>query len=578
MKNLQPLSSSIFEKRVMKQLVEAIIFEGILEYDEIPLIKGEKFVGFYLYGKKNTYYCKGKRTAFNRVRLKEGSSIYFIQENQTLTAVRLDEFVVDFLGDSIIAEAFLYELKQTIQFSEWNETYLCKPKSRRNSSFQELESELTEGHMYHPCFKARTGFSISDHALYGPEAKGVFPLRWAAVKRTSARVSLLEDEKNFWKRELGLHFWKNIMDELGELGKSFEEYTFLPIHPWQMKFIEEKSNEELILLESRGDTYRATQSVRTLWNTVHPKKAHIKLSMNMINTSSLRTLESHTVCAAPHISKWISEVVKSDEFLKDRSSLIILKEYAGVAFQPELKSSVKLGAIWRENVLDYMEEGEEAVPFTALPLVELDGFPFVNDWLRCYGIEKWLKQFLQISVIPVWHLLVAHGIAVEAHAQNMILIHKNGWPIRVALRDFHDSMEFNREYLSKPNSTPNFSNIHENFRTIEANQFYWMSSTEALRELVMDTLFVFHLTELSNCLEEHYQYDEEKFWEQVKSTINEHITLFPNLLLRHSLLQSDAPNIQVESLVKRKIIKGEGEVRHYVYNSLSSTNKAHKER
>jgi siderophore synthetase component len=238
---------------------------------------------------------------------------------------------------------------------------------------------------------------------------------------------------------------------------------------------------------------------------------------------------------------------------------------------------VKLGAIWRENVLDYLQEGEEAAPFTALPLVELDGFPFVNDWLRCYGIEKWLKQFLQISVIPVWHLLVAHGIAVEAHAQNMILIHNNGWPIRVALRDFHDSMEFNREYLSKPNSTPNFSNIHENFRTKEPNQFYWMSSTEALRELVMDTLFVFHLTELSHCLEEHYQYDEEKFWEQVKSAINEHISLFPNLLLRHSLLQSDAPYIQAESLVKKKFIKGEEEVRHYVYNSLSSTNRAHKE-
>ena len=32
------------------------------------------------------------------------------------------------------------------------------------------------------------------------------------------------------------------------------------------------------------------------------------------------------------------------------------------------------------------------------------------------------------------HMLYYHGIAFESHAQNMMLIHENGWPTRIALK------------------------------------------------------------------------------------------------------------------------------------------------
>ncbi len=52
------------------------------------------------------------------------------------------------------------------------------------------------------------------------------------------------------------------------------------------------------------------------------------------------------------------------------------------------------------------------------------------------------------------HMLYYHGIAFESHAQNIMLIHENGWPTRIALKDFHDGVRFKREHLSESCFTP----------------------------------------------------------------------------------------------------------------------------
>lgn len=566
------LSARTIERRVIRQMMEAIIFEGLMEYETRSAGPDDSQLIFYLFGKNRTYSCKGKVGAFDRVRLKEGT-IFTVAHEGTCTETSMEELAEDLISDLEKRSQLVNELQQTIQLSAWNEAHLTQSLSRRTLSFEELESALWEGHLYHPCFKSRTGFTFDDHAEYGPEARQAFRLQWAAVSRKKARVALLENERSFWERELGPVLLGNLLNELQSIGKTFEEYSFLPIHPWQVKFLKNDLNlGDVFLLKSSGDPYRATQSVRTLWNAKNPKKAHLKLSMNMINTSSLRTLEEHSVCAAPYISNWIATTVKEDVFLHEEASMIVLKEYAGISFQPEEEGShAKFGAIWRESIRSYLKEDEEAVPFTALPLMERDGYPFIDDWLKRFGIEKWLKRFIEVSVIPVWHLLTAHGIAVEAHAQNMILLHNNGWPTRVALRDFHDSTEYTRDFLADQRHVPDFTKIHEKFNNAPDNQYYWMSSIEALRELVMDTLFVFHLSELSYVLEEQYGYSEEKFWRLTGEAIAAHLNCCPELIVRNYLLQHTAPRIYAESLLKKKVQQEvAGGIRHFITNALAS--------
>jgi len=414
MQKLHPLLSRKVEKRVVRQLMEAILFEGLLDFEKNAAQPDDPLLTFNIFGNQRTYSCEGKITAFDRVRIKEGS-IRSLHQDGSSTEIGIEELAEDLVTESEKRSLLIDELEQTILLSEWNEAHLMPSLSRRTLKYEELESEIWEGHPYHPCFKARTGFTLEDHAAFGPEARQSFPLQWAAVRREHCKNALLGDEKSFWERELGPSMFRQLLAELHESGKTFDEYTFLPIHPWQMKYAQDELEKgDIILLKSSGDSYRATQSVRTLWNVSNPEKAHVKLSMNMVNTSSLRTLDTHAISAAPFISKWIADTVDSDYFLKKEASLIILKEYAGVAYQPEGKETqTKLGAIWRESIRLYMEADEEAVPFTALPLMERDGLPFIDEWLNRYGTENWLKRFMEVSVVPVWHLLACHGIAVD---------------------------------------------------------------------------------------------------------------------------------------------------------------------
>ncbi|MGD6831831.1 IucA/IucC family protein [Sutcliffiella halmapala] len=571
MHKLHPLPSRKVEKRVVRQLMEAILFEGLMDFEKNAAQPDDALLTFTIFGNQRTYSCEGKITAFDRVRIKE-ESIRSLHGDGSSTVTGIEELTEDLVTESEKRSQLIDELEQTILLSEWNEAHLMPSLSRRAFSYEKLESEIWEGHPYHPCFKARTGFTLDDHAAFGPEAEQSFTLQWAAVRREHSNIALPGSEENFWEKELGPSMFGQLLAELHESGKTFDEYTFLPIHPWQVKYAKEGLEKgEIVLLKARGDSYRATQSVRTLWNISNPEKAHIKLSMNMVNTSSLRTLDTHAICAAPHISRWIADIVESDQFLKEEASLIILKEYAGVAYQPKgQETQTKLGAIWRESIRLYMEEGEEAVPFTALPLIERDGLPFLDDWLKRYGTENWLKRFMEVSVVPVWHLLASHGIAVEAHAQNMILLHKNGWPTRVALRDFHDSTEYHHVFLRDPSMVPDFARIHEQFKNGDNDKYYWMSSIEALRELVMDTLFVFHLSELSFALQEQYGFSEKKFWEITSEAITGHLNRYPELLPRNSLLQHTAPTVCTESLLKRKTRNEEaGGLRHIVTNAFA---------
>lgn len=96
----------------------------------------------------------------------------------------------------------LNELTQTIAFSAWNERQV-PARLRRTLSFAELEGALEEGHPYHPCYKARTGFSVADHAAYGPEMGGAFQLVWLLVARKHLRCAIPGDEDAFWQAELG---------------------------------------------------------------------------------------------------------------------------------------------------------------------------------------------------------------------------------------------------------------------------------------------------------------------------------------------------------------------------------------
>lgn len=580
------------ERRIIRQLFEALLFERVINY-----CFDEPYFSFFL--SDHHYQATGYIAGFSRIRLDQ-DSIQRIVNGQAQPA-QLDDIIAQLPTTTSIKHKLTEQLHQTLRLCQWNAEHLPKLTSRYGLDYLDLESQLDEGHPYHPCFKARTGFSLEDHQRYGPECAHPIQLHWLAVKRPLLQQKLPQqsqqgsqqksqqrlpadaesesaqrsNDRQFWQQELGAEAWAEIEHRLLEAELSWQEYSLLPIHPWQWHHFKDSTlkaplqSKELVYLGAAGDDYQATISVRTLINRSHPEKAHIKLPLSMVNTSSLRKLEPHSVCTAPAISGWLKAVVRNDDFYIQHP-MILLDEYAGIlipdtdeehSWQSQMRG--QLGVIFRESLGPYLQPGQQALPFTALYAIESNGLPFIHPIIQRYGLESWLKQLIDTTVIPVWHLLVKHGLGVEAHGQNMVLVHQHGWPSAVILRDFHESVEYVDAYLADPTLKPDFDTINPCYRNAPDNEYYWMSSVEALRELIIDTLFVFNLSELACVLSQHFDYSEPRFWNLIYQRLQNYAQQGHCSQERLDQMPINQQRIQTESLIKKKLADIEADHFHH---------------
>ncbi|RYD23141.1 MAG: hypothetical protein EOP88_05365 [Verrucomicrobiaceae bacterium] len=582
------LAPDAAEQRVIRQFAEALLFEKLVKYETGPRVDTDsgaeavydRQVDFRV-GELH-FQCLATFSSYDRVRIAQGSLVRITEGAAMLfhMAELLQAMEVPAAGK----RRLLDELAQTIELHRWNRTHLDHHRSpRRGLGFQALESAIVEGHQYHPSFKTRTGFSVADHQAYGSEAGETFQLHFVAMSRELLRSALPEDEAVFWNRELGEGAYGWLTGRLEELGGDWERFALVPVHPWQAKDLRERGFGEvidsgaLIPLGAAGDFYHATQSMRTVVNATHPEKANIKLPLDIVCTSSRRNLEPHFVCTAPLLSGWLASLVAEDPFLQGGNRLQLLKEYAAVSHETDEEveededTSGLLGVIFRESIVGRLNEGETAIPFTALTLIESDGRPFIAGWIEEHGAERWADRLIETVVIPIWHMLVHHGIAFEAHAQNLILVHENGWPKRVVLRDFHEDTEFVPEFLGRPETEPDFASVDPIFRTIPLDDGYRMELIESLRQLYVDTVYVFNLADVSFLMARFHGFSESGFWNLVRKKLDAYAASGVTDAARIAALGAETPDIIVESLLTKTIHRG-GTLDYYeheVRNTLS---------
>lgn len=138
---------------------------------------------------------------------------------------------------------------------------------------------------------------------------------------------------------------------------------------------------------------------------------------------------------------------------------------------------------------------------------------------------------------------------------------------RIMLRDFHESVEYYEPWIEDRAAIPPFAKLHSAFKKGKDDQYYWMSSPESLRELVMDTLFVYHLADLSWQLEQSQQLAEHHFWEIVNRCLTRYFDSGIVSEKRLKALGFDASVIATESLFKKKWT-GVRESSHLIKNSI----------
>ncbi|MFJ8418983.1 IucA/IucC family protein [Bacillus wiedmannii] len=568
-------------RRVLRQLVESLIYEGIIT----PIrIENEEQILFLIQGldednKSVTYECYGReRMTFGRISI--DSLVIRVQEGkQEIHSVSqfLEEVFRIVNVEQTKLDSFIHELEQTIfkdtiaQFERNNkEEYTQK-------SYDEFESHLIDGHPYHPSYKARIGFQYRDNFQYGYEFMRPIKIIWIAAHKKYAAVGY-ENEviyDNILKGEIGAHTLETYMERIHSAECNPKQYVFIPVHPWQWEnfiipnYADHIQDKNIIYLGQSADDYCTQQSMRTLRNVTNPKRPYVKLSLNILNTSTLRTLKPYSVVSAPAISNWLSDVVSQDSYLRNESRIILLKEFSSVTYDTNKKATYgSLGCIWRESVHKYLNEKEDAVPFNGLYAKEKDGTPVIDAWLNKYGIENWLRLLIQKAIIPVIHLVVEHGIALESHGQNMILVHKEGLPVRIALKDFHEGLEFYRPFLKEMNKCPDFTKMHKTYVNGKMNDFFEMNRIECLQEMVLDALFLFNVGELAFVLADEYDWKEEIFWMIVVEEIENHFRKYPHLKDRFESIQLYTPTFYAEQLTKRRLYMDVESLVHEVPNPL----------
>lgn len=598
-------------RRIFRQLVESLLYEGVIAASSNE-IQGRpiewSIPGQGSAGERILYTCKGTRhLTFGRLRLHdepvmrsaskrsseevccEGeTSVYGEEQEATSLSLFLLEVCQGIGADEDKLLNFVRELEQTLI----NDTLARYARASRQTSElvedEDWEKATIEGHPYHPSYKSRIGFRMEDQLEYGPEfGEAIRPL-WVAVHKDRVHLShVFQQEGSFrakgwlgaqWGEELAAR----IVQTLAAAGADAAEYAPLPVHPWQWRTIvtsvlaEELRNGSIIPLDISDHIYTAQQSIRTLANRSRPELPSLKLSLSIVNTSTSRVIAPHTVQNAPIITDWLKGIVSRDRYLRDELRVIMLGEIAGAAYDnSDLPDPLKphvygaLSCIWRESVYPMLEPCESVIPFNTLTTLDLSGCPVIEPWVNEYGAEQWLSQLLETSVLPLIHWLFAHGIALESHAQNMLLIHREGKPERLALKDFHDGIRFMRDLLAEPERCPELVDVPEYHRRVNRNSFVVATEPAEVRDFMHDAFFFINLGELALFMQEHYGIAELKFWKRVREIVERYQQRFPQYQARYGAFSLFEPEIGVEQLTKRRMYRDDELRMHQVPNPLA---------
>ncbi|MCI2417284.1 siderophore biosynthesis protein [Saccharopolyspora sp. K220] len=568
-------------RRVFRQLVSSLVYEGALRTRQ----NGDEHVveGVDPAGQEIRYsFHAVRRFGFDRVQLT--SEV----RRGDREAESLSGFLAEVLGsldaDPDRLTGFARELEETVFKDALSEHVRTQRRTDlRTADYDTLESAITDGHRYHPTYKSRLGFDAADNIAYGPEfARPLRPL-WLAAHRSITEVSASQTiDEHYVPAQLDASATA-FQRRISETGGDPQDYALVPVHPWQWQeriaraFADQLSTGALILLGEDPHEFVAQQSIRTLACRDDPQRPYLKLSMSIVNTSTSRGLAAHTVRNAPRISDWLREVVTGDEFLRDELRPILLGEVLGTAVNPDagllrMDTYGALACIWRESLHRHLAPGEQAVPFTGLTACEVDGAPLIDPWVREMGILEWVRRMVRASVLPLVHLLCRHGIALEAHAQNMVLVHDNGAPTRVALKDFHDGVRFAREHLAAPELCPELAGTpahHQN-----RNSFVEADDLALVTDFLLDAFCFVNLGEFAMFLADHYEFGERSFWRVVRDEIRAYQQRFPELADRFALFDVFTPTIEVEKLTTRRLLPDTELRLHTVPNPLAEVDRS----
>ncbi|PSL08205.1 siderophore synthetase component [Haloactinopolyspora alba] len=328
----------------------------------------------------------------------------------------------------------------------------------------QVESQLG-GHPWIVANKGRVGFDVDDLLAYGPEGGGQVRLTWLAADPSvadSVTVPGLE-HRDLIREQVGDDEFARLRCRAQLGGLDPDSCVYLPVHPWQWTnrimplHAGELARGAMVPLGTGAARYRPQLAVRTLTDADHPDRRYLKLPVSILNTSVHRGLPRERTLAAPALTQWLAGVVAADPFLRE-TGMILLGEVAGVSVahpayerMPGVpyQHTEMLGAIWREPVQPSLRPDERAVSLAALLHVDPDGTSFTEALVERSGLDatEWVRRLHEAVLPPLLHVLYRYGAMFSPHGQNCMIVHRDGVPTRLVVKDFVDDLAICSELL-----------------------------------------------------------------------------------------------------------------------------------
>ncbi|HLT22910.1 MAG TPA: IucA/IucC family protein [Bacteriovoracaceae bacterium] len=394
-----------------------------------------------------SYSFTGKKSLWGWIKVDPASILRNGQKAVSASQFFIDTQEFTKMSDITLAQ-FIEEMRPTL-FADLHLNHEVGAEEFIKLNFLESQ-QLLNGHPKILLNKGRLGWSIEDWKNYAPENRPLFPLKLLAIRTSLLRGKIPSQS---------LYLELVMPERLVEISHNvdFEEYTLIPVHPWQWKnviyyhFQTEIQNRDIIDVGETSFHFSPQTSLRTLNCIERLENYEIKLPLSILNTSCIRGLPAKSIEIGVKISKGLNEIIDQDNFLKNKVK--ILAEVAGVNYVAKDLAQIKgapyrfsefLGVIWRESAFSKVQKEESIILTANLLFQDKNQHSSLAAYIKASGLtaKNWIREYTRTVILPLLHLQLHHGIGIVSHGQNIMLILKDNRPHQLVIKDFQGDFRF----------------------------------------------------------------------------------------------------------------------------------------
>ncbi|MCA9649888.1 MAG: hypothetical protein H6712_00415 [Myxococcales bacterium] len=404
-----------------------------------------------------------------------------------------------------------------------------------------LDSEhwVTEGHPWHPMTKTRLGLGLAEHAQLAPELLARTPLRAIDVDAELVQATPQLTEH--------LEPW---------LGRAPSGSVRLPVHGRQLPRLARAFSDRwgtALRPAPWRDQARSLLSMRTV--VTEPPllgPLHLKLALDVHTTSARRVVSPMSVLNGPRVSALLAEIQRRDPVC---ARLRVVPETMTGGLQQERVGprARELGIIVRDGRDFLGTDGRPAWVCAGLgrpaPLDGRSGVERLAEGFEGSPRQRaaaMLERYVEALVPPVLRFAV-HGVALEAHLQNTLVLARDGRPEGFVIRDL-GGIRLHRPRLRAAGHAP----------SLHPDSFIETDDLEELRTKVSHTLLHAHLHTLLGWVEAILGLPSAEGWALVRRSIDTQLERWAEEPGLRNACEGDrrallAPRVRAKALLTMRI-------------------------